>query len=214
MLRGGGNGARKGHGQGARGKRREREEAREGRGARGKRREREEAREGRGAGGKRRGREEAREGRGAGEAKDRTRNGAVPGRAHFGRAHNNINIMSRSGRARGKREEGTAEKTRGDGGEDKSGRRRRQEERSAGKTGGAVGGEDRRSGRRGRQEERTAGKTGGADGGEGGTKRQKNDRKRQKTAGCGPTTRRACNVWFTAHYARKTGVSAPADNRL
>ena len=106
----------------------------------------------------RREREEAREGRGAGEAKDRTRNGAVPGRAHFGRAHNNINIMSRSGRARGKREEGTAEKTRADGGE------------------------DRRSGRRGRREERSAEKTGGADGGEGGTKRQKNDRKRQDAA--------------------------------
>ena len=163
MLRGGGNGARKGHGQGVGGKRREREEAREG--------------------------------RGAGEAKDRTRNGAVPGRAHFGRAHNNINIMSRSGRARGKREEGTAEKTRADGGEDRrSGRRGRREERSAEKTGGADGGEDRRSGRRGRRDE-TA-------------------KKRQKTAGCGPTTRRACNVWFTAHYARKTGVSAPADNRL
>ena len=119
MLRGGGNGARKGHGQGVGGKRREREEAREG--------------------------------RGAGEAKDRTRNGAVPGRAHFGRAHNNI--MSRSGRARGKREEGTAEKTRADGGE------------------------DRRSGRRGRQEERTAGKAG-----RNGKKTTENDKKRQDAA--------------------------------
>jgi len=78
--------------------------------------------------------------------------------------------MGRSGRARGKREEGTAEKTRADGGEDRrSGRRGRREERSAEKTGGADGGEDRRSGRRGRQEERTAGKAG------------RNGKKRQKT---------------------------------
>jgi len=61
--------------------------------------------------------------------------------------------MSRSGRARGKREEGTAEKTRADGGEDRRSGRRRRQERSAGKTGGAVGGEDRRSGRRGRRDE-------------------------------------------------------------
>ncbi len=137
MLRGGGNGARKGHGQGVGGKRREREEAREG--------------------------------RGAGEAKDRTRNGAVPGRAHFGRAHNNINNEPER--------EGARKKGRGDGGEDKSGRRRRQEERSAGKTGGTVGGEDRRSGRRGRQEERTAGKAG-----RNGKKTTENDKKRQDAA--------------------------------
>ena len=101
MLRGGGNGARKGHGQGVGGKRREREEAREG--------------------------------RGAGEAKDRTRNGAVPGRAHFGRAHfgrAHNNIYNEPER------EGARKKGRGDGGEDRrSGRRRRQEERTAGKAG-------------------------------------------------------------------------------
>lgn len=117
MLRGGGNGARKGHGQGVGGKRREREEAR---------------------------------------ARRRTEHGTAPfpeGRTSEGRTIIYNNIMSRSGRARGKREEGTAEKTR------------------------AVGGEDRRSGRRGRQEERTAGKAG-----RNGKKTTENDKKRQDAA--------------------------------
>ncbi len=131
MLRGGGNGARKGHGQGARGKRREREEAR---------------------------------------ARRRTEHGTAPfpeGRTSEGRTIK-YNEPER---------EGARKKGRGDGGEDKSGRRRRQEERSAGKTGGAVGGEDRRSGRRGRQEERSAGKAG-----RNGKKTTENDKKRQDAA--------------------------------
>ena len=108
---------------------------------------------GQGVGGKRREREEAR-------ARRRTGHGTAPfpeGRTSEGRTSEGrtiIYIMSRSGRARGKREEGTAEKT-----------------------GGADGGEDRRSGRRGRQEERTAGKAG-----RNGKKTTENDKKRQDAA--------------------------------